>query len=80
MGVDAFSVSWERGNGYFHPPIGLAWKVVRKAQREKARGVLLVPDWPGSSYFAVIEEKERWCAGFVREIPSCLDLSKRDSQ
>ena len=57
MGINAFSVGWERGNGYFHPPAGLVWKVVRKAEREKARGVLVTPDWPGSSFLAVVEER-----------------------
>ena len=56
-GIDAFSVSWQRGNGYFHPPVSLAWKVIRKAQRERAKGVLIVPDWPGSSFLAVLEDR-----------------------
>ena len=59
MGADAFSVSWRKGVGYFHPPVGLAWKVVRKAEREKARGVLVVLDWPGSGYLLVVEERVR---------------------
>ena len=36
MRADTFSVSWRAGIGYFHPPVGLAWKVVRKAERERA--------------------------------------------
>ena len=56
-GVDAFSISWARGRGYFHPPVGLIWKVVRKAERSRVRGILLVPDWPGSSFYMLIKEK-----------------------
>ena len=33
--------------------------MIRKAEREKARGVLVTPDWPGSSFLAVVEEREK---------------------
>ena len=58
-GLDAFSVGWQNGVGYFHPPVGLVWRVVRKAERERAKGVLVVPDWPGSSLLAVLERREK---------------------
>ena len=35
------------------------WRVVRKAERERANGVLIVPDWPGSSLLAVLESREK---------------------
>ena len=56
-GLDAFSVGWKNGTGYFHPPVGLVWKVVRKAERERTDGVLIVPDWPGSVLLAVLESR-----------------------
>ena len=43
-GVDVFIVFWKGRRGYFHPPVGLIWKVIRKAKREKAEGVLIAPD------------------------------------
>ena len=55
-GVDVFSVSWEGRRGYFHPPVVLIWKVIRKAEREKAEGILIAPDWPGSSFCSLVEE------------------------
>ena len=58
-GLDAFSVDWRKGVGYFHPPVGLVWKVVRKAERETAEGVLIVPDWPGSALMAILESRVR---------------------
>ena len=58
QGVDAFSVSWRRGKGFFHPPVGLVSRVVRKAERERAEGLLVVPDWPGSGFMSVLEESE----------------------
>ena len=42
--LNAFSVSWRKGTGYFHPPVGLVWRVIIKAEREKARGILIVPN------------------------------------
>ena len=44
QGVDAFSVSWRKGRGFFHPPVGLVSRVIREAEREKAEGVLVTPD------------------------------------
>ena len=39
--------------------MGLLSRVVRKAERERAKGVLVAPDWPGSSRLAVVEERVR---------------------
>ena len=44
QGLDAFSVLWKKGKGFFHPPVGLLSRVVRKAEREKAEGVLVASD------------------------------------
>ena len=35
QGVDAFGVSWKKGKGFFHSPVGLLSRVVRKAERER---------------------------------------------
>ena len=59
QGVDAFGVSWKKGKGFFHPPVGLLSRVVWKVERERAKGVLVAPDWPGSSQLVVVEEKVR---------------------
>ena len=59
QGVDAFSVSWRKGRGFFHPPVGLLSRVIRKVEREKAEGVLVGPDWPGSGQMSLVEEKVR---------------------
>ena len=32
---------------------------MRKAERERARGVLVVPNWPGSGRLAVVEDRVR---------------------
>ena len=52
-------MSWRKGKGFFHPPVGLVSRVVRKAERERANGLLGVPDWPGSGFMSVLEERVR---------------------
>ena len=54
-GVDAFTVRWNTGVGYFHPPVGLIVRVLRYAEECKSRGLLLVPDWPSSTWRPVVE-------------------------
>ena len=58
-GVDAFAVRWDREFGSFHPPVGLITKVVRRAEKKGSSGVLVTPDWPGSVYLMLVEEKVR---------------------
>ena len=45
--------------GFFHPPVGLIARVVRYAESCRARGLLVVPDWPGSVYSTLLREKEQ---------------------
>ena len=33
--------------------------MVRKAEKDRAKGVLVTPEWPGSSRLAVVEEMVR---------------------
>ena len=46
--TDAFSQSWEEDEGFFHPPLDLLASVMEKIEKYGARGILVVPDWPGS--------------------------------
>ena len=46
--LDAFTVNWGQGVGYFHPPIEAVPRVIKKVRHDMAKGVLLLPDWPGS--------------------------------
>ena len=57
QGVYSFSVSWRKEREFFHPPVGLLSRVIRKAERERAEGVLVAPDWPGSGQMSLVEEK-----------------------
>ena len=56
---DAFGQDWSRGFGYFHPPVGLVPRVLDKAREDRARGVLLVPDCPGSMMMLEVEQARK---------------------
>jgi hypothetical protein len=46
--VDAFAHDWSRCPGYMFPPFGLLPKVLQKVTNDKAKMVLIHPDWPGA--------------------------------
>ena len=43
---DAFAISWTNGNLYCFPPFCCILKSIRKILQDKAKGILVVPDWP----------------------------------
>ena len=45
VGMDAFSLSWREGRGFFHPPVHKIVDVIRYAREQKAEGILVVPYW-----------------------------------
>ena len=60
IGADAFSADWGTwGNAFFHPPVGLLVRVLRYAERCRAKGLLVVPDWQGSAFAVKIRGLER---------------------
>ena len=77
QGVDTFSVLWKKGRGFFHPPVGLLSRVVCKAERERARGVLVAPNWPGSGRLAVVKDRVRMRRLILAEtVPLMLECPK----
>ena len=52
--TDAFSQDWCEEEGFFHPPLDLLAKVMEKVEQCGARGVVVVPDWPGSETDSVM--------------------------
>ena len=52
--IDAFTISWADANFYCFPPFSCIPKVVRKIICDKARGVLVVPQWPTQSWYPMI--------------------------
>lgn len=45
VAIDAFSVSWASFRLYAFPPFSVLLQVLAKIQREKATGIVVVPDW-----------------------------------
>lgn len=52
--IDAFSVSWKNLSFYAFPPFSIIGRVLQKIQRERASGVLVVPDWPTQYWYPVV--------------------------
>ena len=49
--IDAFSVSWHNESFYAFPPFSIIARVLQKVVRDKAKGVIIVPDWPTQPWF-----------------------------
>ena len=49
--VDCFSGSWSGGNLWWHPNPGVLGNVLRKVKRDRARGSILLPIWPGALWW-----------------------------
>ena len=59
VGMDAFTLSWREGRGFFHPPVHKNVDVVRYVKEQEAEGILVVPHWPGSAFWAFLKAEER---------------------
>ena len=73
-GSDAFAQDWSYGFGFFHPPVGLVPRVLEKAREDRARGILLVPDWPGSMVMLEVRQcRQLELKGRLRPVFQCPD-------
>ena len=52
--VDAFTLSWHDTRFYAFPPFCVIPKVLQKICRDRAKGVVVVPDWPNQPWFPLI--------------------------
>ena len=52
--TDAFSQGWREEVGFFHPPLSELARVMEKVEKDGARGVIVVPDWPGSEVDSIM--------------------------
>ena len=52
--VDSFSVSWYHLAFYAFPPFCVIPNMLQKICRDKARGVVVVPDWPNQPWYAAV--------------------------
>ena len=51
IAVDAFTIDWTPHFFYAFPPFSTILRVLRKVQLEKARGIIVVPQWPSQAWF-----------------------------
>ena len=51
-GIDAFSLSWPRVALWIHPPISVIALTFEYARRQKAYGVIIVPQWSRQLFYA----------------------------
>ncbi len=49
--VDAFTLTWTHLEFYAFPPFSLVLKTLRKIKRDRAEGILVVPDWPSQPWY-----------------------------
>lgn len=49
--IDAFTVSWHNLNFYAFPPFSIILKMLQKIKRDKAEGVVVLPNWPGQPWY-----------------------------
>ena len=54
--TDAFSQEWTEDEGFFHPPVSELARVMEKVEKYWARGVIVMPDWPGSEAYSIMRQ------------------------
>lgn len=53
IGVDAFTIDWSTEFFYAFPPFCLITRVLRKIKSDKARGIVVVPNWKSQPWYPV---------------------------
>jgi hypothetical protein len=67
--IDAFSLTWENLNFYAFPPFSVIPLVLNKIQKERAEGIVVLPDWPTQSWYTTASR-------LMKQPPVTLQLSK----
>ena len=52
--VDAFTVDWSQWDFYAFPPFNLVPMCLQKIQKDKACGILVVPNWPTQVWYPIL--------------------------
>ena len=63
--VDAFTVDWRDENNWLCPPVYLVPRVVQHARMCKAKGTLVVPEWPSAPFWPILFPEKVKFAPFV---------------
>ncbi len=61
---DAFQHCWSSCPGYMFPPFSLLPKVLQKIRDEKAKMVVVHPDWPGALWAPTLQRKYKEKTGY----------------
>ena len=65
--INAFTLNWHNFKfSYIFPPFRLVGRCVRKMILEKARGVIVAPDWPGQVWYSTLLRDKRRARMFFR--------------
>jgi hypothetical protein len=73
--VDAFSTNWAGDNNWLVPPISLVSKTIKHLKVCKARGTLIVPDWPSASFWPILFAENNHWRGIVARVIKITDPS-----
>ena len=63
--IDSFTCCWANDNNWWCPPIYLIPRVIRHAQGNKAKGTLIVPQWPSAPFWPLLFPNGSDPANFV---------------
>lgn len=58
VAVDAFSIPWV-GMAWLCPPTSLIPRVIKRIRNSHCEGVLIIPNWPASSYYCLVFESSQ---------------------
>jgi hypothetical protein len=53
--IDAFSLNWAEFNFYAFPPFSLLARCLQKVILDKAKGIIVAPDWPTQPWYPVLK-------------------------
>ena len=62
--VDAFCLNWSTKTYYIFPPFSMISKVAAKIRKDKASGILVIPDWPSQHWYPLVKELSKDCIRF----------------
>jgi len=54
IAIDAFTISWGKSFSYIFPPFSVLGKVMKKIQEDKAKCILISPEWPTQPWYATM--------------------------
>ena len=63
--MDAFTCNWGDENNWLCPPVQLVPRVIQHARKCKARGTLLVPEWPSAPFWPILFPEKGQFAAFI---------------